>query len=350
MAGTPGAGIGRPGYHISANSALMKNSLVPNSVKKAALNRAWSDKWASMNNLNKDGAITDAYNEAVNEAVNQTPAPTNVTLDYSNKKFTYNIGCVRDAYFSKKASFHQELTPNATGAINDNPSVVTSSNDLWQKSGTNKGMITLFIPNDSGAGIDGVTPTTDSKLQPAENELYGFQFHYNPTTISMVYSGAPNTDVGLEISGQEAFNLVGAQVSQSTISFDIILNRISDQKYYTEAGVLKPEFAKDTSLYSPRIPTADEQKEIFKKGTMYDIDFLLSTVIGYKIDTKYRGRTADVGWLSGRPVTISLGQSLRYLGFINAFSVKHVIFNERMVPTFTTLSLSFNRIPDYAAI
>lgn len=342
MAGTPGAGFGIPGYHVAPSSPISKLPLyqVMNPpVKPAPPAFAVTHPYP-----NKE--LHDAYIDRITP----DPGPTNVNLDYSNKKFTYNIGCVRDAYFSKKLSFHQELTPNAKGSVNDNPSVVKSSNDLWQKAGTNKGMITLFVPSDSGAGIDGVTPTTDSKLQPVENELYGFQFHYNPTTISMVYSGAPNTDVALEISGQEAFNLVGAQVSQSTISFDIVLNRVADQKYYTESGVLKSEFSKDATLYSPRIPTVDEQKQIFKKGTMYDIDFLLSTVIGYKIDTKYRGRTADVGWLSGRPVTISLGQSLRYLGFINSFSVKHVIFNERMVPTFTTLSLSFNRIPDYAAI
>jgi hypothetical protein len=242
------------------------------------------------------------------------------------------------------------LTPNAKGAIKDSPVKVASSEELWSKAGTNKGMITLFVPKDTGMGLDGTTPTEGNVFAPKEWEKYGFQFHYNPTSVDMVYAGAPNTDAALEMSGNEKFNLIGAQVSQSTLALDIVLNRVADMKYYDEKGKIKASVPDRDNLYSPRFPDPTEQNAIFTKGTMYDVEFLLSTVVGYKIDTKYRGRTSDVGWISGRPVTLNLGKGLKYLGFINAFSVKHVIFNERMVPVFSTLSLNFNRIPDYAGV
>ena len=318
-------------------------------VNATAYNAKIASNYKSVTDGSLGRVLTEAYDQRV-AAASTPPAPAPIVLNYDNKKFSYNIGCVRDAYFSKRQSFHQELTPNATGAIKDSPVKIASSEELWSKAGTNKGMITLFTPTDSGMGLDGTTPVEGSPYSPKEWEKYGFQFHYNPTSIDMVYAGAPNTDVALEMSGQEKFNLIGAQVSQSTLALDIVLNRVADMKYYDEKGKIKADVVDRDNLYAPRFPDNTEQQAIFKKGTMYDVEFLLSTVIGYRLDTKYRGRTADVGWLSGRPVTLSLGKSLKYLGYINAFSVKHVIFNERMVPVFSTLSLNFNRIPDYAGI
>jgi hypothetical protein len=272
-------------------------------------------------------------------------------LDYKNKPFEYNVGAVRDAYFSKAVSFHKLLTPGSTVAVNDNPTTIASPDELWKGAGKNKGMISLFLPSKTG-NMDAVVPDTGkTELQPAEYAKYGFQFHYNPTSIGMNYAGSPNTDVAMEVSGQEGFNLVGANVNQSTITFQIVINRVADMKYYELVGGkgrLRADL--DDKLYSPRKPTLAEQDLIYRKGTMYDIEYLLSTVIGYRLNTKYRGMTADVGWISGRPVQLYLGQSLRYLGFINSFGINHTIFNERMVPVFTTAELSFNRIPDYAGI
>lgn len=285
------------------------------------------------------------------------PSTKGAQLNYNPKELIYNVGCVKDAYFRNSNGFFQEMSTSKLGTATDRPSIVTGPNQLWQNSGTNKGMITLFVPENSDPNVDGaVVPNKDSKLQPAEHRRYGFQFHYNPTTIKMDYAGAPNTDVTMEISGQgdnqEKFNLIGGQVNQSTISFDIVLNRVFDMNYYDATGRIKePARTNKDPLYFPRMPeNAAEEQLIFNKGTMYDLEFLLSTVIGYRLNTKFRGVTADVGWLSGRPVELYLGKSLRYVGFINAFSIQHQMFNERMVPIFTVANLNFNRIPDYAGM
>jgi hypothetical protein len=296
-------------------------------------------------------------------------SPTAAVMTYNAKELIYNVGCVRDAYFSKHVSFAQELVPTAVTAVGDTPTTITQMEELWKKAGTNKGMISLFIPKDQNSGTDAVVSGSNANnFTPSEHHRYGFQFHYNPTKISMEYAGAPNTDVGLQVSGNEGFNLVGSQVSQSTVSFDLVLNRVSDMKYYDSTGHIKPEYKTSDArgaLYSPKMPETkkvttkkgkavttgrDEEYEIWSKGTMYDVEFLLSTIIGYRLATKFRGTTADVGWLSGRPVEVNLGKSLRYLGFINSFSIQHSIFNERMVPVFSTVSISFNRIPDYSGM
>jgi len=357
---------GTPGYRVTSGGKVVSLGPIPKNLQPTVTKKVSAAKTASALANNEElrkkyaqlisGGFTERMTELYNERQGggggggSAPAPAPVVLNYDDKKFSYNIGCVRDAYFSKRQSFHQALTPNAKGSIKDSPVTIASSEELWSRAGTNKGMITLFMPKDTGMGLDAVTPVEGSPYSPKEWEKYGFQFHYNPTSIDMVYSGAPNTDAALEMSGQEKFNLIGAQVSQSTLALDIVLNRVADMKYYDEKGRIKASVPDRDNLYAPRFPSPTEQLEIYKKGTMYDVEFLLSTVIGYKIETKYRGRTADVGWLSGRPVTLNLGKGLKYLGYINAFSVKHVIFNEKMVPVFSTLSLNFNRIPDYAGI
>lgn len=278
------------------------------------------------------------------------PAPPPPQLDYTGKGLAYNVGCVKDAYFSPRASFNQLLSKDASGSIQDKPVKVESSSQLWSSAGKTKGMISLFLPANPDITMDGITPPEGSALTPSQWEQYSFQFHYNPTSVSMTYSGTPAIDISLSISGNDPFNLLGQQGSQSTIDFDLVLNRIADFKYYDANGRIKTEY-KNSNIYSPRMPKdAAEEQEIYNKGTMYDVEFLLSTVIGFKSDTSLRGTTADLGWLTGRPVKLSLGKSLKYVGTIDGFGVNHTMFDVRMVPIFSTVKLSFKRIPDFAGL
>jgi len=271
-------------------------------------------------------------------------------LDYSGKGFQYNVGCVTDAYFSPKASFHNLLSKDASGSIQDRPVKVTSSSELWSAAGKTKGMISLFIPPNPSTTMDAITPAEGSNLKPSQWEQYAFQFHYNPTSISMTYSGTPAIDIGLSASGNDPFNLLGSAGSQSVVDFDLVLNRVADFKYYNADGTIKSQY-KTKNIYSPRMPKdITEEKEIYNKGTMYDVEFLLSTVIGFKSDTSLRGTTADLGWLTGRPVKLSLGKSLKYVGTIDGFSVNHTMFDVRMVPIFSTVKISFKRIPDFTGL
>ena len=353
-----GASVNAAAFNTKVNSNYGVPLVYSNggTVTAASYNQTVSNNWNTSMEGYRQLAVS---NPEIFGGAPVDPHPPGPALTYDSKELVYNVGCVQDAYFSDNPGFFNEMSTTKPGNVSDRPTVITNMEELWKKAGTNKGMISLFIPkNPNTSGVDSIVPTTDNPLQPFEHNRYAFQFHYNPSTIKMDYAGAPNTDVGLQTSGNEGFNLVGAQVNQSTITVDIVLNRVADMKYFDEKGNLNAD-AKRRKVYSPRMPKNStegmpnkltEEQEIFNKGTMYDLEFLLSTVIGYRLNTAFRGVTADVGWISGRPVELNLGKSLRYLGFINAFNVEHKMFNERMVPIFTLATLSFNRIPDYSGI
>ena len=253
----------------------------------------------------------------------------------------YNSPSVVDAYYSTRASFL-----SAAGFSSNRPGTIASANELWSGSKSSKGMIVTYVPPSNGVEYQGNQQPPSSVSTYGTN--YGFQFMYNPATISMAYSGMPNVDQGFELSGQDKFVLYGTNITQSTISFQLLINRMFDMKYYDENGRLKAGALK---AYAGKPPSAAAQKQIYTMGTMYDVEYLLRTLLGYTLKSYLRNnQTADMGYLGARPVELHLGKSLRYLGTVTSLNVDHVIFNEQMVPLFTNVSVGFARLPDYPLV
>jgi hypothetical protein len=278
------------------------------------------------------GAFMDTPGYNAGQAAHRTK-PSN-TIEY-------NSPSVVDAYYSTRASF---LT--AAGFSSNRPGVVASANELWSGSKSSKGMIVSYVPPSNGIEYQGNQAPASSVSTYGTN--FGFQFMYNPATISMDYSGMPNVDQGFEISGQDKFVLYGTNITQSTISFQLLINRMFDMKYYDENGRLKRGGQK---AYAGRPPSAAAQKLIYTMGTMYDVEYLLRTLLGYTLKSYLRNnQTADMGYLGARPVELHLGKSLRYLGTVTNLKIEHVIFNEQMVPLFTNVSVAFARLPDYPLV
>jgi hypothetical protein len=316
--------------------------------------RALRDVWESrMRALVEErrpllGGINQAQNVQVDNRTGSNlsggnPPPstgTPITRKDGNQRIQ-NVGMVTEAYFSPLASFSNTFNLQT----NNRPRVIQQAEQLWETSAGNKGIIQSFVPRDNLSSYN-FNASLPRDVKTNTQERYGFQFHYNPGSIDMTYAGIPDIDVGYVGSGEDVFNLVGSQVSQASITFQLILNRVFDMQYYTPAGRLR--FDSPQSLYSPQTPTFKDQEQIYNRGTMYDVEFLLSSILGFRAGTQFRGNTADLGWIGGHPVELFLGRSLKYLAMTQGASLRHIIFNERMVPTFTTLSLTFNRIPDYA--
>jgi hypothetical protein len=253
----------------------------------------------------------------------------------------YNVPSVVDAYYSTRTDF---LT--AAGFSSDRPGTVASASELWSGSKSSKGMIVAYVPPANTVDYQGGTAPSSSVITAGTN--YGFQFMYNPATISMNYSGLPNVDQGYEMSGQDKFVMYGTNVTQSSIGFQLLINRMFDMKYYDSNGRLKSGAQK---AYGGKTPSLADQKQIFTMGTMYDVEYLLRTLLGYTLKSFLRaGATADMGYLGARPVELHLGKNLRYLGTVTTLQVDHVIFNEQMVPLFTNVQIGFNRLPDYPLI
>lgn len=264
----------------------------------------------------------------------------------------YNVGSVNEAYLSNNPNFIEELT---TLSQSNSPSAITNASQLWANGKTNKGMIQPYTKLSEQMKLTTVDlPNSQSGVSYSTKRLppTAFQFLYNPASVDMQYNGMLGVDPNFEASGLDKFNPLGVY-SQSTISFNILINRMFDMKYYDRTtGVLAEQY-QNTNLYKPRQPELDEQKDIYKKGTMYDVEHLLRAVLGFGMSV-YLGRnmsdgqTADIGFITGIPVELHLGSNLRYLGNVTQLGITHVLFDERMVPIFTNLSISFHRLIDPA--
>lgn len=266
----------------------------------------------------------------------------------SNSAPIYNIGMPRDAYFFSHSS---AATLSDTGSLpnqtsNNAPTTVSAVEDLWVKAGGHKGMIVRYIDHQAPASFVGALP---SGFSPDNSSVvrYGFQFHYNPSSLSMTYDGTSNVDPYFEAAGADIANPAGGVgMSQSSLALEVFLNRRFDFKYYDNAGHLKPN--SPSNLYAPRMPSIAEQEEIYNKGTMYDIEFLIGTLVGFKARSRLRGLTTDLGFLIGYPVEIHLSKYMRYFGTVTSITVNHGQFDQRMVPIQSTVAIQFSRLPDFA--
>ena len=257
-----------------------------------------------------------------------------------------NLPSVREAYFSPN---NPDIYEHVYG---NDPAKVRYAMDLWNQPGGHKGMIKTYGELETQQKFT----NTNKKNYAVGLQNYGFQFLYNPSSINMSYSGIPNVDITMYTSGQSMTNLWAPNSFQSQITFDILLNRMNDMKYLDKkAGKIADVYANE-NLYPGRQFTGSKLDMnhfehdiamIAEKGTMYDMEYLLRSTLGFTQDTKWRGVTADLGWTAAMPVELHLGKNLRYLVVISGINVNHVIFDGRMVPLMSVVRLTCQRIPDY---
>jgi hypothetical protein len=275
------------------------------------------------------------------------------------KTITYNVSAVKEAYFTPGQSLQNKVTEDWSGIgatdrfdnelyAQNTPVKVTRAQELWKTAKGSKGIIQTWNPPGKIPPRYLEQNGNFATLSDAKSlKRYGFQFLYNPGTISMSYGGVPDVDPSMMSSGMEEFTLTNPSTFQSTINFEVLVNRMFDLKYINIDGTLKGSL-KASDLWPQNSPDAATLKVIKDKGTMYDVEFLLQTMFSYEpIRSQFRGKTADIGFLGAFPVEMHLGNKLRYVVIIDRINVNHVIFDERMVPMFTTVSISARRVPDY---
>lgn len=209
-----------------------------------------------------------------------------------------------------------------------------------------KGQIQTWKPPRNYSMVNAEGSDVVTNLAAGGLQRYAFKFLYNPETVDMVYGGVSDFDITALTSGQTKSLPMSPNLFQSTISFTIPLNRIFDMRYVSVGGNLVGGRGV-TDIYPYNVPAA-ELTQIYKKGTMYDFEYLLKSILGVELPTQFRGTTADIGFLYGRPVELHLGASLRYLVQISDIRINHLLFDSRMVPIFSSVSLSVKRIPDYS--
>jgi len=271
-----------------------------------------------------------------------TASRATVSKPQSGLGITYNVNSVKEAYLSTAKDYLKQTTYKG-----NTPSKISRAAQLWRGAGNSKGMFVMTNPirNNTGIAPTGNAGDAAGYSYEAAWVKWGFQFLYNPATVNMSYQIGPAVDIGYLSSGQEKFNVAGSDGAFSTVSFEILINRMADMKYYNKTGLLT-EAGKEQ--YGENIPTAKDQMMIYNKGTMYDLEYLLRTAsAGTLIQQSWlRGITADLGFIGAVPIELHLGKNLRYWGTISSLEVNHTIFNEKMIPVFTSVSVTFSRLID----
>lgn len=266
-----------------------------------------------------------------------------------------NLSATKELYFRGEQKFLMDTLDIKANSPGYNPELSPIANyqnaeALWRSGVATKGRIQTFVP------FTGKTPDSFGGRQleqfAASKALSrkAFQFHYNPGSVDMSYGSVPDVDLGYLASGQSVTNFLQAL---GQVSFEILLNRMPDMKFINPSGdYRKPGVKYAVDVYD-REPLTDsnrtnELKDIYNKGTMYDLEFLLRVLMGgvaFKSQLRGGEITSDLGFAIPQPVELHLGNRLRYVISVTSLNVRHVIFNERMVPLFSTVSITANRIP-----
>ena len=195
----------------------------------------------------------------------------------------------------------------------------------------------------------------------ARENRYGFQFLWNPESLSM------STDLNLNVTPNtsDIFTTVKqAYPSMETISLNIVIDRSNDFAWArglrsrgtgSQFGVNGYSFSlkEAEEAYNPKgrfgkpMPSLSyDISNMLKLGTVYDIEWLFRTINSNDGVTNVVGRTTyDNGFLVPNAVVLQLGptmNSMAYLGWVSNVQVNHVAFTQEMIPIRSTVSIQFN--------
>jgi hypothetical protein len=261
------------------------------------------------------------------------------------KPYTYNAPMTSSSYL--------KFGPQVLSAKNDmlitDPGAWDHAQLAWQpdKDGKFKGAKGVIQMSQSlAADASVLTKGAAASGLATDTTPYGFKFLYNPTSVGMSWGIVESFSPQFEQSGQDIATAIGNGLLASTVTFSLILNRIEDMMYIKDST---GEFlTRNTSPY-PHTVSSSERGLIYDRGTMYDLEYLFRATGGY--NSQYKSSvgnivTADKGWLMPIPVELHLGANLRYLVRVSSLDINHAIFNERMVPIFTTVNITCTRYYD----
>lgn len=321
---------------VDATKATEK-ALTPISAAKEKITTAITNK-----------ATTKSTSKTGNTSGNDTSNPI-TSASFSPPIYQYNAPMVKTAYLNPGLGA-LDLSPQqetSSRSISD-PGNYKDARNAWKDTLGAKGVIQM----DRNTQFNMANSSSTGSKQ-LDGTLYGFKFLYNPKEVAMHWGMTDNTynpEVGATGGTGTGFTL---SLQNSTITFSLLLNRIGDMAWVDSNG-FKPNIAGEIGwglvrnssdgVY-PIFVEDTELREIYKKGTMYDLEYLFKTVGGSNATytDSFDTRTADRGWLQGIQVELHLGAGMRYLVRINSLDVNHMIFNDNMVPILSEVNISCSR-------
>lgn len=360
----------------------------PNATQQTALNKLQAEKEvftkqaaaanAKISSLNN--TLKGYKNEllAVQAALNggdagTEPQTTVSSGDADKLIYQYNLPMLKSAYLNP-------FGPQANSLV-DKKLIGAPINDFnnarlaWKGVTPSRGTIQMSRLYAENANYQ----ASIAKGQPRNDQPYGFRFLYNPTDVSMAWGIVDAFSPEYAQSTSNGMSGVAVGLMKGTIAFTLLLNRIGDLSILTEDGSYQSGASGNDMVYDPYAytkilypapgtqvvpvldpvavnspyglpeePPFEERATIWKRGTMYDIEYLFRAMGGYYADYEsgLNGKTADRGWLQPIPMELHLGTGLKYLVRISSLDLKHMMFNERMVPSLTTVNVVCTRYYD----
>ena len=268
-----------------------------------------------------------------------------------------------------KNALHNPLGPQASSLdnVSINQGNYTDARQAW--TGVTPGRGTFQM--DKKFVVEQLDGLNRSNSKQVDDQLYGFKFLYNPTSVTMGWGiqGAVNPEY--EASGKDEAIPISAGLFSSQIQFSIILNRIEDMNYLDKLGYVSEQQKRNITPPSDLDPaqrnriyaanvianspygenvSIDDQRSIYNKGTMYDIEYLFKTINGphATFKSELNGTTADRGYMRMSILELHLGANLRYRVRISDLGINHTMFNHRMIPILSTVNFTCHRFIDYS--
>jgi len=222
-----------------------------------------------------------------------------------------------------------------------------------------------------GTGItttptSGADPTIVGSPNNATDNYWGFQFLWNPTSISTVLARNAN----VVPSNLDKFSASsGLFTAMETLQFTITIDRINDfASFRALLNTTYPGAPSFTDIaktyYTTGYPTtavqdpASQVQDLLRKGTMADVEYILRMLNGSGKNGQVwvnalNRKTADLGFLQPTAVAIQFGpnpDSLSYIGWIESMQITHSVFTEDMIPIHTDINVSFNAFSRVALV
>jgi hypothetical protein len=318
----------------------IQNELISSS--QAAAKKEF-DKRTTKNtkDIKKPGKGSKPITGATDDASTSPPTP-------SIPLYTYNAPMVRSAYFRNEGPQSETTSRGISDAGN-----YTDAKNMYTpiKYDSVTGLVLESAPAAKGTiqmyrNRYDLTRYYESKENTdLDSTMYGFKFLYNPTEVSMGWGIAEGVNPDVIQSGADGYIVpIGAGLNQSTVDFTLLLNRIGDMTYLDSNGLIPGA----DNPYPGNFRKLEDLKMIYKKGTMYDLEYLFRTINGpnASYQSSLNDKTADRGFLLGAQVELHLGDGLRYLVRIGSLSINHTVFNDRMVPILSNVQISCHRFYD----
>jgi len=304
--------------------------------KIISLNKSIVNTQNAINKLTVKKPIVEKKSNANGSTVTVTDKGGKVDTKFS-AEYKYNAPLVSGAYLGAGISADSLGGTSSTKGFPINAPVFSDAYNAWR--GVSGGRGTIQMDRKYVNQI----AQSQSKATKLDPQMYGFKFLYNPTTVSMAWGVQQMMDPPFVASGEDVFNPISAGLISSTIVFEVLLNRIADFNHLQSDGSLIGAYP-----YGQFDVPSSERKQIYDRGTMYDLEYFFKTINGPHgtFTSAYNGLTADAGWLRPSSLELHLGAGMRYRIRINDVAINHAIFNERMVPILSTVRFTCGRYND----